>query len=208
MDIEIKNLVKKYNGQVIFNGVDMVFKKGLISVISGPSGIGKTTILNILSGIDNDYEGTVLGVDKEKISYVFQEPRLLDHLTAYENIKFVLNKKLDFDKIEEIINKVLETVELSEYKSFYPNELSGGMKQRVSIARAFAYPGDLILMDEPFSGIDEKLKMQMMRDIKKLQKKQTKTIVFVTHNMEEARFIGDEHYIIEGKPSIIRKQVK
>jgi NitT/TauT family transport system ATP-binding protein len=205
MDIEIKGLVKKYDGETIFNGINIYIKRGLITVISGASGIGKTTVLNILSGIDSEFEGLVCGVDKSRVAYVFQEPRLLDHLTVSENIRFVLDKKMNRSEIEDVISKVLESVDMKKQKDFYPAQLSGGMKQRVSIARAFAYPGDLILMDEPFSGIDEKLKRQMMDDIKKLQRKQGRTIVFVTHNMAEADYLGDEHYIIEGKPSEIIK---
>jgi len=181
MPIEIKNLNKSYNGLQVIEDYHFTFQEGKIYCLYGPSGCGKTTLLHIIAGILSFDSGTITGTEKKRIAVVFQEDRLLPWLTAEENINFVLGNK-HFDA-----EKYLEVVGLKEFKKYHPHQLSGGMKRRVAIARALAYHGQVLLMDEPFKGIDEEVKRKIMDNILK-EKKQI--VIFSTHNLQEAAYMA------------------
>ena len=183
----------------------MAFEKGKITCVLGPSGCGKSTLLNIISGIIKDYAGEVVGFQKQDMSFVFQEDRLIPWLTVYDNMKFVLKGKYPNDKLKEIISDYLLLVKMKDYHGFYPSDLSGGMKQRASIARALAYDGEIIIMDEPFKSLDIKIKIQLLKDFKNICKKTKSTAVFVTHDIDEAIEIGDKIYILSDKPSQVKR---
>lgn len=197
-EVQIKNLCKSYENHKVLYNFSMNFIKNKITVITGPSGCGKTTLLNIIGGIEKDYNGQIISPNNS-ISYIFQEDRLLPHLTVYENIAFVLKSTMSKEDMNIIINKYLDMVKLSEYKHKLPNQLSGGMKRRVAIARAFAYKSRLLLMDEPFKGLDDKLKMEIIDEFLKLHKEDRRTVILVTHDMKEAELLGD---IIYSMPSL------
>ena len=192
MDIVIENLYKKYDNLSIFENFSLTIRNNKIFCLFGPSGCGKTTLLNMIAGLENYDGGNIKGIENKKISYIFQETRLLPWASVYENISFVLKSTCSKDETEKLVNKYLKLVSLKEYKDYYPNQLSGGMEQRVSIARCFAYKSDIILMDEPFKGLDLKLKENLMKDFRELWKENKPTVIFVTHDKEEAKYLADE----------------
>jgi NitT/TauT family transport system ATP-binding protein len=198
--IKINRLKKNYDSKKIFNDFNMNIEPYEITCILGPSGVGKTTLFNVISGL-TDYEGgEITGIENRNISYLFQEPRLLPWLTVYENIDIVLKNIYPEKKRNEVITHYLEMVGLIEYIDNKPEELSGGMKQRLAIARTFAYPSTLLLMDEPFQGLDVKLKNDIIESFLKLWEKDKRTVLFITHDIEEALKVSDQIYIIQDNP--------
>ena len=200
MNIELTNVSKKYGDKVIFDSLSFSFKENEIHCIMGPSGVGKTTLVRMISKL-TDYEGNITNVDK--VSYIFQEDRLIPSLTVYQNLDYVIKGVYkDKDVRKEIINSILEKMELKEYSNYYPKELSGGMAQRVSIARAFIYPSTLLIMDEPFKQMDKELKDRIIKEFLLLLKENKKTILYITHDLEEAKSITKNIYVIENKSTI------
>lgn len=159
MSILINNLTKKFNTLVVLENLTAVFEENSINCILGPSGCGKTTLLNIMCGLLDYDSGILTGLSDKKFSYIFQEDRLLPWCTVLENILFVLESHYSKEEALKIALIHIDMVGLKDYKDYYENELSGGMKRRVSIARAFSYPFDILIMDEPFKGLDLELKM-------------------------------------------------
>ncbi|MBV7273595.1 ABC transporter ATP-binding protein [Clostridium thailandense] len=192
-EVQIKNLHKSYDNHKVLNNLSMDFIRNKITVITGPSGCGKTTLLNIISRIEKEDSGEII-LNNKDISYIFQEDRLIPHLTVYENIAFVLKSKMRKEEMKNIIDKYLAMVKLTEYKDKLPSKLSGGMKRRVAIARAFAYKSELLLMDEPFKGLDDKLKSEIIEYFLKIYKEDKRTVILVTHDMKEAELLGDVIY--------------
>lgn len=193
--MEIKNYSKSYGDKVIFKDLSLSIKAGSITAIMGNSGAGKTTLLNAISKLDSDYSGDIIC---GKCSYIFQEPRLLKGVTVYKNIELALTKP-DEKKVDEI----LAEVELSDAKDLYESELSGGMAQRVSLARAFVTDREMLLMDEPFSGLDMGLKLRLYNLFKKLHEKRKPTVILVTHDLEEALTLADRIIILGSSPATI-----
>lgn len=207
MGYSIKNIHKSFGSLVVLKDFNMEVKDNKIIAILGPSGCGKTTLLNILSGMIKPEDGKISGFEGKTISYLFQEPRLLVWKTIEENIDFVLKGKMSYADRQEKIKRYLEMVSLWEYKDYYPNNLSGGMKQRVSIARAFAYPSDILLMDEPFKSLDFELKMNLINDFVGLWQLDRRTVFFVTHDIHSALMLGDEIYLLSQKPTSIKEKI-
>ncbi|MCD3349475.1 ATP-binding cassette domain-containing protein [Clostridium botulinum D/C] len=193
--VKLANIHKKYGKYEVLKNLNIIFEKNTINVILGPSGCGKTTLLNIISGIEKQNSGEVLLIG-DKISYIFQEDRLISWLNVYDNIAFVLKSTINKNHIDNIIMKYLKLVKLEEYKYKFPSELSGGMKRRVSIARALAYKSEILLMDEPFKGLDSELKKDIIRKFLKTWKEDKETVILVTHDEEEAMFITDRIYYL------------
>lgn len=204
MAIEIKNLYKSYGDLIVCQDFNIVFEDKKITGLLGPSGCGKTTLLNIIAGLEEYHSGSIQGLEGKTFSYIFQEDRLLPWSTVKENIRFVLESIYDDQEAEKIANQYIDMVGLKEYAEYYPRQLSGGMKQRVAIARAFAYPADILLMDEPFKGLDLELKTSLIQSFLKLWNKDKRTVIFVTHDLEEARSFAHHIYILEGRPLRIK----
>ncbi len=202
--LKIKNLTKSYNGNEIFMNFNMEVQKNRITCLLGKSGSGKTTLLNVLSAITEEYVVEYSDFDKLKYSYIFQEPRLLDWYTVYKNLQFVVentekNKKDTHDKIMQC----LKIVEMDKYSDYYPHQLSGGMAQRVSIARAFVNNFDVLLMDEPFKGLDPTQKEDIIDRFLEMWKENRKTVIYVTHDIDEALYIAYDIHVLGDKPAKI-----
>lgn len=180
--LKINNLYKTYGDKTVISDLSFSCPDRGVIAIMGASGIGKTTLLNIIAGLVAFDSGEVCNSFK-KTSYKFQEPRLLDWLTAKENISSVMPKGGDADKW-------LEAVGLLDSAEKYPSELSGGMQQRVSLARALAYGGDLLLLDEPFSAVDADTKQRLIALIKDYSK--NNAVILVTHDLAEANDLDAE----------------
>ena len=175
--------------------------------IVGASGSGKTTLLNIISNL-LPFSGEVINQPKE-ISYIFQSARLIPNLNVFDNIDYVL-KSIIKDKQERtaVIDRYLKLVELYDSKSKYPNELSGGMAQRVAMARAFSYQADILLMDEPFKALDIGLKKRLIDVFLKLWQDDKRTTVYVTHDIDEALMISDRIIVIKEIPVKIALDIR
>jgi NitT/TauT family transport system ATP-binding protein len=178
--------------------------------ICGPSGCGKTTLLDMLAGILEPSQGHVL-IDgaradpkQQSISFVFQEPSTFPWLTVRENVATGLRiKGVSRIDIETKVRDIIKIVALAGFEHYYPHQISGGMKQRVAIARAFATDADLILMDEPFVSLDQPTRERMQREVLDIWRHRKRTVIFVTHNLEEAVFLGDRILILSAKPARI-----
>lgn len=203
--ISIKNINKKFNDKVIFENFNIDFYENQVNCIVGKSGCGKSTLLNIISGIienDNDKFETI---EKYGVSYIFQDDRLIDWLTVGENITLVVKKLYNKKKCDDLCNKYLSLVGIKEYKNYYPQMLSGGLRQRVNIARAFIYPSKIIIMDEPFKSIDVINKEIIMNNFRKILEKEKRTVLFVTHDIDEALLLSDKIYVLGKSPVEIKK---
>ncbi len=191
--IEIRDLIKKFNDHYVFNNLNLDIESDKITVILGKSGCGKTTLLRLISNLEK-YDSGSININNLKFSYVFQEPRLFPWLTVFENIQAITNLPSDE------IYRMIRMVDLEKFSNSYPDELSGGMKSRVSLARAFAYKPNFLLMDEPFSNLDDFTRIKMQEELLKLYNKENVGILFVTHNIDEALTIADKIIVLkEGK---------
>lgn len=205
--IELKNISKNFSNLQVLKNFNISFEQNKISCLFGPSGVGKTTIANIIAKLIPIEVGCISGVENALYSYVFQEPRLLEWYSVYDNIDFVLKDLFDFEKRKKITNNYIDMVELSDYKNYKPKALSGGMAQRVSLARAFAYPSDILIMDEPFKGLDVKLKQEMILSFQKLWLESKRTVIFITHDIDEAISLSNTIFIIKNRPVEIIKTI-
>lgn len=196
----IKDVTKHYNSLKVLDNISMDFHKDKTTCILGPSGCGKTTILNIIVGATNFESGKVIGFE-EDISFVFQEDRLIPWKTVNDNIAFVLKKKMGKEQLQTTIDKYLDLVHLKDYKHYYPKDLSGGMTQRISILRAFAYPSKLLIMDEPFKSLDINNKSILYNYFNKLMDNENRTCILVTHDIDEAIKLGDRIILLSQKPT-------
>jgi len=209
MSLEIKGLYKRYGEVEIFRDFNIIFPEGMITCILGPSGCGKTTLLNILGNIISPDSGTLEGFEGKAVSYIFQEPRLLPWKSVRGNIEFVLDRNMLPEERKKITDRFIRLVELEEFADYFPAKLSGGMRQRVAIARAFAYPSDIILMDEPLKGLDIKLKLNLIQTFSRVWKEERRTVIFVTHDVDEALLLGNEIVVFSRAPVeiVTQKQI-
>lgn len=196
--IEIRNLSKSYNGKAIFTGLSFDIKKGECTAFSGQSGLGKTTLLRCISGLEKADSGSIRGMENMKKSFIFQENRLLPHLSVLQNILCVTDDK---DKALHYLEKTF----LIEDKSKKCSQLSGGMKRRLAIARALAYGGDFYYLDEPLRELDEETNEKIMELLK--QEIKGKTSVLITHDINHSCFLADRHIFFHGSPMNIEKDI-
>ena len=204
--IEIKDMMISYNENKIFENFSCSFEQGKFYTILGPSGCGKTTLLNVIAGFLNVDKGDVLingklsndiDANKRPVNTIFQDYALFPHLNVFDNIAFALKlKKMDKTTINSKVLEALELVNLSEYYDRDISELSGGQKQRVAIARAIVNEPDVLLLDEPLSALDLKLRIEMQYMLKELQKRLNITFIFITHDQEEALALSDYVYVL------------
>jgi len=200
MNISVENLNKSYENEEIFKDFNMEFYDDKINCIIGKSGCGKSTLLNIIAGLTEIQSGEVSGVSLSDISYVFQEDRLIEWLTVKENLEITLKKYFDQSVMDDKIDGILNLVGIYDIKNKYPNALSGGMRQRVNIARAFGKPSKVILMDEPFKSLDYKLKYTIIDEFKNLLNKEKRMVILVTHDLDEAIYFRGNIIVFNNKP--------
>ena len=214
--ISLTDIYKQFPGRggkggwKALDGVSFEIATGEIVGLLGPSGCGKSTLLNIVAGLDDQFDGKLSIQGKSlaeqisngfRIAYVFQEARLMPWRTLRQNIEFAL-EAADFPRTEWAgrIDRVLELVELSRFADFYPLQLSGGMQQRASIARAFAIEPDILLMDEPFSALDELTARRLRQSLLNIWAAFRTTILFVSHNAFESTYLGDRVLVMSPGP--------
>lgn len=201
--IEFQNVTKKFNNMTVLDEVSFQLKKQEVVALLGPSGCGKTTILNIAAGLTESTTGEVY-IHTNQLGYIFQEPRLLPWKTVLENILFVIERG---EESQRIALNALAKVGLENVQDTYPRQLSGGMRQRVSIARALASNPKIILMDEPFSALDISLKREIQKDLLSIIDENRVGVMYVTHDAEEAAKMADRIIILEDKPCKVKKEV-
>ena len=205
--VELCNLSKHFLlGERTISAVQSVtttISHGSFTVIVGKSGCGKTTLLRLLGGLEELTEGQIHWTDIEKqqllpkIGFVFQEPRLMPWLTVYENMAFSLDKSLLSEAVATIVNPILNQLGLESFRDAYPAQLSGGMAQRVSLGRTLCYDPDLILMDEPFGALDYFTRKKLQHEMVELFLLQKKTVIFVTHDVSEAIYLGQKILVMD-----------
>jgi len=205
--LEIKNVNKYYGKFHALKNINLSIKKGEFISFLGPSGCGKTTLLRVISGLEELNSGNIflkgkdisrLHPSKRNFSIVFQSYALFPNMTTWENIAYGLkNKKMPNELIEKKVKSVLEMVGLFSISNKYPNEMSGGQQQRVALARAVALEPDILLLDEPLSALDAKVREKLRNDIKKLQKRLDLTTIMVTHDQEEALSMSDKIMVMK-----------
>lgn len=197
-EIIIENLYKNFQLKdrkiEVLKDLNIEINLDKITIILGKSGCGKTTLLRLINGLDKDYQGKITKGDNIRIGIVFQEPRLMSWLNVYNNIVLGFSKeKISEKKISDLIS----LIGLENFSKAYPYQLSGGMQQRVALARTLAYDPDLILMDEPFAALDYFTRVGMQNELIKLKNLTKKSILFVTHNIDEALILGENIIILE-----------
>ena len=201
VNLEIKNLTKRYRDKVVLNDISFDVKDGEFLSILGPSGCGKTTLLKILIGIEKCNEGVILknnknitNIDSSKrgMGIVFQNYALFPNMTVLDNVMYALNLKIkNKDKARKESLRMLELVNMEEHIDKYPHELSGGQQQRVAIARTLTLNPDIILFDEPMSALDADNRLKLRKELKNIQKKFKTTMIYITHDQEEAFSLSD-----------------
>lgn len=201
-ELKFENLSLQLGPRKLFHQLNHSFEPRKITALIGPSGCGKSTWLKIISGLETRFTGRVINT-AEAISFVFQEARLIPWMTVKENILLALSsKKIKKEVKEGSLQKVLKLVQLEGCFQLFPHQLSGGMKMRVSLARALIQQPDLILFDEPFAALDEILKHTLQIETRNLIRGDKYTALFVTHSVEEAVFVADEILILDSDSKI------
>ncbi|WP_131047121.1 ABC transporter ATP-binding protein [Clostridioides difficile] len=206
--LKINNVLKSYDQKKVLNNISLDIEEGEFLCLLGPSGCGKTTLLRIIAGLEDVNSGTIILQDKDitnlepskrGFGIVFQSYALFPNMTAYNNIAFPLKeRKVSKEKIDNKVKEVLETVGLTNEAHKYPKALSGGQQQRIAIARALALEPKFLLLDEPMSALDAKVRHKLRMDIKRLQKELNITTIMVTHDQEEAITMADKIAILNG----------
>jgi ABC-type Fe3+/spermidine/putrescine transport system ATPase subunit len=206
-NLEICNLTKVYDHKTVLDDVSFTVNDGEFLSILGPSGCGKTTLLKILIGIETPTSGKILkkGVEitkldpsKREMGMVFQNYALFPNMTVLKNVMYALNIKYkNKEKAKEESIKILELVNMSEHLNKYPHELSGGQQQRVAIARTLSLNPDIILFDEPMSALDADNRLGLRKELKKIQKKFKTTMIYITHDQEEAFSLSDRVMVMK-----------
>ncbi len=204
--IEVSNLKKNFGKLKIIDDISFRVEKGEFVAVLGPSGCGKTTLIRILAGLIPHDNGDAR-IASKNTGVMFQEPRLLPWRTVTENV--ILGLELQDKMIEKgKIEKVLEMVELQDFKDYYPSELSGGMKQRVALARTLIIDPEILLMDEPLSALDAITRKRLQDKILEISRKKKLTILFVTHSIEESIYLGDRIIVFSQRPTKIKGVIK
>ncbi|MDR0697467.1 MAG: ABC transporter ATP-binding protein [Christensenellaceae bacterium] len=205
--IEFENVSFLYDNEIIIKNFSQIFDKNKIHCILGPSGCGKTTLLNLIADLIKPTLGIIHGIT-DGVSYAFQDECIIPQVTCLSNLNFALTSAYPKRSARiAICHEFLNAVGLSnEYKK-YPHEMSGGMRQRLTLARCFAYPSNILLMDEPFKALDIMLKLEILDLFISLWQKDQRTVVFITHDPDEAARCADIAYVCNGVPFNITDEI-
>ncbi|WP_314164434.1 ABC transporter ATP-binding protein [Lachnoanaerobaculum gingivalis] len=212
--VKVTHLTKKFDDLLVLDDISFTVKEGEFLCIVGPTGCGKTTFLNSLTKLYKPTSGEILINDepvdllKHNIAYIFQEYSTMPWLTVEENVGFGLDiKKIPKSEAKEKVNEYLQVVGLEKYRKYYPDQLSASMLQRVVIARAFATEPEVLLMDEPYGQLDIELRFRLEDELLKLWERNKTTVIFITHNIEEAVYLGERILVLTNKPTGIKKEI-
>ncbi len=213
--LEVKNLVKKFGDLLVLDDISFNVRENEFLCIVGPTGCGKTTFLNSLSKLYDITSGEILingepvNLKKHNIAYIFQEYSNMPWLTIRQNVEFGLRiKRLPEDVIKERADYFLNMVGLMKFENYYPSQLSASMLQRAAIARAFAVKPEVLLMDEPYGQLDIELRFRLEDELIKLWKEVGTTVIFITHNIEEAVYLSERILVLTNKPTKIKAEIK
>jgi len=213
--VVVSNLTKKFGDLLVLDDISFSVKKGEFLAIVGPTGCGKTTFLNCLSCLLPPTKGSIF-IDgelanprKHHISFVFQEPTPMPWRTVAQNVAFGMEiKKFPKEKVQERLKYIINLVGLADTAHLYPNQISASMMQRMTVARAFAVDPDLLLMDEPYGQLDIKLRYYLEDELIKLWQTLKSTVIFITHNIEEAVYLAERILVLSNKPTKIKADMR
>jgi NitT/TauT family transport system ATP-binding protein len=211
--IRIRDLVKTFGELVAVDHVSIDIAPGEFFMIVGPSGCGKTTLLRILAGLETASSGTIeidvpAGSDRPDNSMVFQGDSIFPWMTVWQNAAYGLRmRKVPAATVKDVVGHYLDRTGLTRFASYYPHQLSGGMRQRVAIARAFANDPHILLMDEPFSALDAQNKLLLQEELLHIWDEDKKTVVFITHSVDEAVLLGDRVMVMTAQPGRVKQFV-
>ena len=212
--IRVNNLTKRFGDLTVLDGINFTIRKGELLAIVGPTGCGKTTFLNCLSKLMPATEGDILIDGQEadpkahNIAYVFQEPTCLPWRTVRENVAYGMEVKgVPKAERERRAQEIMDLVGLASCADLYPNQVSASMMQRIAVSRAFAVNPDLLLMDEPYGQLDVKLRFYLEDELVNLWQKLNSTILFVTHNIEEAVYVAERILVLTNKPTKVKEEI-
>jgi len=212
--VEVKNLTKSFGDLLVLDDISFDVDEGEFLCIVGPTGCGKTTFLNSLTKIYDINAGSIkingeeVDLRRHSLAYIMQEYSTMPWLTVRQNVQFGLKiKKMSKAQLEERTDRMLELVGLKEFSDYYPNQLSASMLQRVAIARAFAVEPDLLLMDEPYGQLDLELRFKLEDELLNLWRQLGTTVIFITHNIEEAVYLSQRILVLTNKPTKIKENI-
>jgi len=211
--IRIRDLNKSFGNLVAIDNVSLDIASGEFFMIVGPSGCGKTTLLRILGGLETATSGTIeidlpAGTERPDNSMVFQGDSIFPWMTVWQNAAYGLRmRNAPATTIKEVVGHYLDRTGLTRFADYYPHQLSGGMRQRVAIARAFANDPQIMLMDEPFSALDAQNKLLLQEELLHIWEEDKKTVVFITHSVDEAVLLGDRVMVMTAQPGRIKQFV-
>ncbi len=213
--IQVRNLTKRFGSLTVLDKINFTIGKGELVAIVGPTGCGKTTFLNTLSKLMPATDGAIL-IDGEEadprrhnISYVFQEPTCLPWRTVRENVAYGMEvKRVPVKERMERAQAIMDLVGLTSCADLYPNQVSASMMQRIAVSRAFAVAPDLLLMDEPYGQLDVKLRFYLEDELVNLWRTLGSTILFVTHNIEEAVYVAERILVLSNKPTTVKAEIR
>lgn len=213
--VEVRDIGKRYGDIEALRGINLEFERGKLTTLLGPSGCGKTTLLKIIAGLvpatsgDIRVNGKVVTGPGPERAFVFQDFALMPWATVLRNVAFGLELKgVGLAERNRMARHYIAEVGLSGFEEKYPHELSGGMRQRVGIARAFAVNADVLLLDEPFSAVDEQNRRKFQEDLLMLVEKERKTFLFVTHSIEEAVYVSDRIVLLSPRPGRVSQIIE
>lgn len=212
--LDVKNMTKRFGDLLVLDDVSFDVKKGEFLCIVGPTGCGKTTFLNCLTDIYQITEGQILlhgkeiDLEEDNLAYILQEYSAFPWLTVEENVRFGLEiKRYPKEEISDMVDDALKMVNLEDYRDYYPRQLSASMLQRVVIARAFVTNPELLLMDEPYGQLDIELRFQLEDELLNIWREKGTTVIFITHNIEEAVYMAERILVLSNKPTTIKEEI-
>lgn len=212
--IKVEHLTKRFGELLVLDDISFNVKKGEFLCVVGPTGCGKTTFLNLLTRIYTPtsgelyIDGTPADPKKHNISFAFQEPSAMPWLTVRKNLEFGLKiKKVPKEEMDKRVDRILKLLGMEHLQDAYPKQLSVSEEQRVIIGRAFSTYPDLLLMDEPYGQMDVKMRFYLEDEVLKLWKEFGSTVVFITHNIEEAVYLAERVLVLTNKPATIKKSI-